>query len=175
MLKESKKKSAGKAVFLRPPGMRESWRTGRVQAVISSRPFTALTKQRANHCHPKSFYPLFRKYERPWPGSDFKRGIGRPHTKARWLPEPFPAAHLAPRLTKASLRWHNETHRSFQLTCEVWHPRPSRVTCWHSGLCEKSRPDSPDGNPRPLLCSRPHPPFFWTLAAEGSIKAPLVL
>ena len=77
-----------------------------------------LTKQFANHSHPLSF-PLFCKYERPCPNSDFKRRSSRPHTRPWRLPVPLPSTHQAP-ADKSSCRWHNETH-SFQLCvkCDI--------------------------------------------------------
>lgn len=118
MLKESKK-CLQSSVFKTPGDASELM--NRLSANGDQlKPFIALTKQCANHWHPLSFLSLFCKYERPCPDSDFKRGISRPHTRPWRLPEPFPSAHQTP-ADKSSSRWHNETHRSFQLCvkCDI--------------------------------------------------------
>lgn len=149
-------KSAGKALFLKLLGLRESWWAGRVKTVISSSHFIALTKQCANHGHPLSFPLFFVNMKGLVPTATSNVAAAGPIPGHGVSQSPSPP-HINPQLTKAALGGIIRRTAPFNY---VWHSLSSCVVCWHCGLCARSWPDSPD-DPSPR----------WTLAAEGRIKA----
>lgn len=155
-------KSACKALFLKLLGQREGWWAGRVQTVISSSHFIALTKQCANHSRPLSF-PLFSVNMKglvPTVTSNVAAAGPIPGHGVSLSPSP---PHIKPQLTKAALGGIMRRSAPFNY---VWSVTFSLFLCHVLTL----RPVSEElAGPSRRAPPSSLPP--WTLATEGWIKA----